>query len=413
MRREAQVSNRSGFAFVDLVAITVLVTGIAALSAPVFLAGSRVSNERAAVASLAAITAAQADLRSNDHDGNRVMDFWTADLFGLYGMIPLEGVAIIVPKDSDSAGNYLKLLEPSLAAADGRTDQALYGNAEFASSIGLGSPRRGYVFRALHNEVTGGTATTLLNDTDGAAQFYGPCHDCDRFAYIAFPVSLKSGRAAYVINEDNTVWKYLLPSKYVATFTGAAGAATDSTSKTSGVGLTEEFTMTAESGQGTFPAAPASIGCSKADGESWPRWDHLLKGVTLSLSDAIDKGMAESGEGTVLFAEFELDGGKVVCAMEFTKGKEVVAATLELKNGRVVDKETSTDDPSARIKDFKVTAKRAIAAALEKAPGQALAVELRTQKEKPVIQVRIWSKGKLKVVVVNGDTGSVIAVEDR
>src|SRR6185503_3205962 len=271
-----------------------------------------------------------------------------------------------------------------------------------------------YVFRALHNEVTGGTATTLLNDTDGAGQFYGPCHDNDRFGFIAFPTSVKSGKAIYVVNEDNTIWKYLLPSGYTATFAGAAGAATDSTSATAGKGLAEEFTLTAASGEGTYPSAPARIGCSNVDREPPVDWEAVLKGATVTLSEAIDKGLKETGDGTVLLAEIEPDGKKTICAMDIAKGKELVAATLDLKDGTVDEKVTASDDQSGTAKEFKVTAKRAIEIALEKTPGKALAVELYvTYLKEPTIRVRIWSDGKLKMVVVNGEDGSVIIDKRR
>jgi len=65
------------------------------------------------------------------------------------------------------------------------------------------------------------------------------------------------------VNEDNTIWKFNLPATYVAAFTGTSGAATDSSSATTVTG-TAEFTLGA-AGTGTFPAAPASIGCSKMD----------------------------------------------------------------------------------------------------------------------------------------------------
>jgi uncharacterized membrane protein YkoI len=399
--------NRSGFAFVDLVIVTALAAGVAAVSVAPFLAGGRLANERAAVNSLKGITVAEADFRSNDRDGNRTMDFWTADLFGLYGMIGITGAAIAYPEDSTDGSNCIKLIEPSLAAADGRTDHELYGNVEFASSVGFGRPKRGYLFRALHNEVTGGTATTLLNDTDGARQFYGACHDSDRFGFIAFPVSLKTGKSAFVVNEDNTIWSCILPGGYKATFTGSAGAATDSTSTTAGEGLAAEFTLTAASGQGTFPAAPAGIGCSQVRGDPPIDWEAVLKRAELSLSESIDLMLKETGEGTVLLAEIEPDGERSVCAIDIAKGKDVVAATLDLKDGRILVSESATDDQSGLAKGVKVTAKRAIEAALKEAPGQAVAVELRTHKGQPVIQVKIWSEGRLKVAAVNGETGSV------
>ena len=257
--------KKKGFTLIELMIVIAIIAVIAAIAIPGLLAAQRSSNERNASTSLKTVTTAQADFRSNDRDGNRTMDFWTADVFALYGMIGITGANTAAPADSATASNIIKLLEPSLAGADGRTDQALYGNVEFAGAIVSGSVKAGYAFRALHSEVTGGTATTLLNDTDGASQFYGACHDNDRFGFIAFPASLNSGKLAFVVNEDNTIWKYNLPATYTAAFTGCASTATNSTSTTAGTGLAAEFTLTTASGQGTFPAAPASVGCSKMD----------------------------------------------------------------------------------------------------------------------------------------------------
>jgi prepilin-type N-terminal cleavage/methylation domain-containing protein len=256
---------RKGFTLIELMIVIAIIAVIAAIAIPGLLAAQRSSNERNASTSLKTITTAEADFRSNDRDGNRMQDFWTVDVYALFGMVGISGSNTAPPADSATASNIIKLLEPSLAGADGRTDHALYGNVEFGPAIVNGSPKAGYIFRALHNEVTGGSSTPLLNDTDGASQFYGLCHDVDRFAFISFPQSLNSGKLLFVVNEDNTIWKYNLPSTYSSTFTGTAGAGTDSTSTTSGANLAPEFTLTAASGQGTFPAAPASVGCSKMD----------------------------------------------------------------------------------------------------------------------------------------------------
>ncbi len=256
--------NRKGFTLIELMIVIAIIAVIAAIAIPGLLAAQRSSNERNASTSLKTITTAQADFRSNNRDGNRTSDFWTADVYALYGLIGITGSNTAAPADSATASNIIKLLEPSLAGADGATQQALYGNVEFAGAIVNGSVKAGYSFRALGNEVTGGTGTTLLNDTDGASQFYGACHDNDRFGYIAFPASLNSGKLCFVVNEDNTIWKYNLPAAYATTFAGASGASTDSASTTGGTGLATEFTLGA-AGTGTFPAAPASVGCSKMD----------------------------------------------------------------------------------------------------------------------------------------------------
>jgi len=162
---------KKGFTLIELMIVIAIIAVIAAIAIPGLLAAQRSSNERNGSTSLKTVTTAQADFRSNDRDGNRTMDFWTADVYALYGMIGITGSSTAISADSANAGNIIKLLEPSLAGADGATQQALYGNVEFAGAIVNGSVKAGYAFRALGNEETGGTSTTLLNDTDGAGQF--------------------------------------------------------------------------------------------------------------------------------------------------------------------------------------------------------------------------------------------------
>jgi prepilin-type N-terminal cleavage/methylation domain-containing protein len=255
---------RKGFTLIELMIVIAIIAVIAAIAIPGLLAAQRSSNERNASTSLKTITTAEADFRSNDRDGNRTMDFWTLDVYALYGMMGITGSSTAPPADTASAVNVIKLLEPALAGADGLTNQAEYGNVTFGTAIVNGAPKAGYVFRALHTEeTTGGTATTLLNDTDGAGQFYNATHDTDRFAFIAFPMSLNSGKLLFVVNSDNTIWKFNLPSTYQAMFTGTGGTATDSTSTTTVTG-SALFSLGA-AGTGTFPAAPAAAGCSKMD----------------------------------------------------------------------------------------------------------------------------------------------------
>jgi len=250
---------RKGFTLIELMIVIAIIAVIAAIAIPGLLAAQRSSNERNASASLKTVTSAQADFRANDRDGNRVNDFWTLDVYALYGLTPITGALAAPPADNAAATDMIKLIEPSVAGADGLTSDASYGNIPIATAIVTGSVKAGYVFRALHQEVTGGVATTLLNDTDGAT-FYGAVHDPDRYGFIAFPLSMNSGKLCYVVNEDNTIWRYNLPSTYLATYVNTV----PSTSTTAGAGLAAEFTLGA-AGTGIFPAAPPSIGCSKMD----------------------------------------------------------------------------------------------------------------------------------------------------
>jgi len=250
---------RKGFTLIELMIVIAIIAVIAAIAIPGLLAAQRSSNERNASASLKTITSAQADFRANDRDGNRVNDFWTQDVYALYGLTPITGALAAPPADNAAATDMIKLIEPSVAGADGLTVDANYGNIPIATAIVTGSVKAGYIFRALHNETTGGVSTTLLTDTDGAT-FYGAVHDPDRYAFIAFPLSMNSGKLCYVVNEDNTIWRYNLPSTYLATFTNGV----PSTSTTAGAGLAADFTL-GVAGTGNFPAAPPSIGCSKMD----------------------------------------------------------------------------------------------------------------------------------------------------
>ena len=140
---------KKGFTLIELMIVIAIIAVIAAIAIPGLLAAQRSSNERNASTSLKTVTTAQADFRSNDRDGNRSMDFWTADVYALYGMIGITGSSTAAPADSATASNIIKLLEPSLAGADGRTDQALYGNVEFSGAIVNGSVKAGYAFRAV------------------------------------------------------------------------------------------------------------------------------------------------------------------------------------------------------------------------------------------------------------------------
>jgi uncharacterized membrane protein YkoI len=99
-----------------------------------------------------------------------------------------------------------------------------------------------------------------------------------------------------------------------------------------------------------------------------------------------------------------------VCVIDVAKGKEVVVVTVDLKDGKVLAKETAADDQSKLVKDFKMTAKEAIEAALKKVAGHAVAFERGLHRGRPLIYVRVWSEGKLRLVTVNGEDGAVIGV---
>ncbi len=247
---------RKGFTLIELMIVIAIIAIIAAIAIPGLLAAQRAANERNASASLKTITTAQADFRANDRDGNLVNDFWTLDIFALHGMIPITGGSTTPPADTASASIIIKLVESSVGGADANPSLASYGNITIASSIVIGSPKSGYVYRAFAQEDNGGGASTLLNDTDGA-NFYASCHDRSRFAVMACPDTLSAGKLMFVVNADNAVWKYNLPATYALTYT----AMTDTTGGSTIAGTGQATLNNAD----TFPQSPGALGFGKLD----------------------------------------------------------------------------------------------------------------------------------------------------
>src|SRR4029450_1021468 len=74
-----------------------------------------VSNDRTASVGLKILVTAETDFRANDRDGNRLNDYWTGDVKGLYTL-----TSAVVPgaKANSTLDPSIKLIELSMAAAD-------------------------------------------------------------------------------------------------------------------------------------------------------------------------------------------------------------------------------------------------------------------------------------------------------
>lgn len=126
--------------------------------------------ERSASTTLKTLTTAQADFRANDRDGDRICQFWRADVAGLYVLAPNGGEAI-------------KLIELSAAAADDRPRTNIQKWA-------VKSSKAGYWFRAIRHV-----------DEDPKAP------DPDRFAFCAFPDTPSAGKYLFIVDETNTIYR--------------------------------------------------------------------------------------------------------------------------------------------------------------------------------------------------------------
>ena len=133
------------------------------------------NNERKASAALKMLATAQADFRANDSDGNKVQDYWTADVVGLWRSVRM------VPR--------------GIAEADAFPLKGLVDNPK---------PYHGYYFRVLKGDLH--FDLTYNQDTDGSGR---EVHNSSRFGFCAYPVEFGStGRWTFIINENNTIFKF-------------------------------------------------------------------------------------------------------------------------------------------------------------------------------------------------------------
>lgn len=257
-RSRSVVTGRSGFTLIELMIVIAIIAVLAAIAVPSLLAAQRASNERNASASLKTFLTSEADFRANDRDGNGLADFWTLDVFGLYGIVPLLPGSVTLPPDSTSVNDAIRLMEPSIAGADGASfaETAEYGNVTIQNSVANGAPKANYIFRMFANQDNGGGATTMRTDTDGP-NYYGDCHDFGRFAVAAFPI-INGYSRMFMVSQDGTMYRYDLPPGYTATY-NPMGTGVDSTSSLTGTG------QVGLDDADTFPAAPEAFGCAKLD----------------------------------------------------------------------------------------------------------------------------------------------------
>jgi hypothetical protein len=176
------------------------------LAAPMERAATS-AREMSAAASLKTLAIAEADFRANDRDGNRVNDFWVADVSGLYRIDPGNGP--------------IGLVEQSVAMADARPCLALEKSGrlpgvpkEHASqlgAVGKAAPKNGYWFAAVEK----------YQDEKGAEVRYDEGNGRNRSAFglCAYPAEYgKTGKFTFLLGEENVLWRKDTGGKPVLVF---------------------------------------------------------------------------------------------------------------------------------------------------------------------------------------------------
>ena len=192
--------QRRGFTLIELMIVIAIIAIIAAIAIPGLLQSQRAANERNASASLKSIATAEIDFRSNDRDQNRVNDFWTGNVWGLY--------SIQTSTDDSSWQPCGKYIDMSLAAADNFAASDIKGSGtgwywqiDDATKPTAG-PKAGYWYYALDSDASSGSAVTYKVDTDGTGKLV---HNASSFGFGCYPDTLGAGRSLFMINEGATL----------------------------------------------------------------------------------------------------------------------------------------------------------------------------------------------------------------
>ena len=199
--------TQRGLTLVEVIVIVALVLLVAFLAIPTNICCSqRASNERNATTTLKTIAAAEADFRANDRDGNHVNDYWTANVSGLYTMTSGEVKGAEANRTTDPS---IKLIELSAACADLDGVWVSAGGENVPmSKFAPSSAKAGYWFTALKSDLSApfGPDASYLQDTSGTPPM-GRVHHLTRFGFVALPDSEPSGKYAFLLNENNTLFR--------------------------------------------------------------------------------------------------------------------------------------------------------------------------------------------------------------
>jgi prepilin-type N-terminal cleavage/methylation domain-containing protein len=213
-----------GFTLIELMIVIAIIAIIAAIAIPGLLQSQRAANERSASTSLKTITSAQADFRANDRDGNRVNDFWTANVAGLY---TLTSCAVDGTGATASTDPSIKLIELSLAAADADGTSYPAGNENVPiTSYTIVSAKAGYWYQALQSDASSAAPDNDYTQNTGGSEDQGNVHNASKYGVASFPDSTGSGKFAYIVNENNTIFRRALTASVKASSSSPPGVTT-------------------------------------------------------------------------------------------------------------------------------------------------------------------------------------------
>jgi hypothetical protein len=194
-----------GLKVLEILAAVALLALLGFVILPPFLFVRHSNNERSSSTTLKTLASAEAHFRANDCDGNRVNDFWTADVKGLYTMTSAVGPGATPHNPADPS---VKLIELSLACADADGTFFSAGGENLAiSHFATVSSKAGYWYAALKSDLSTTPPTVYAQVTQGKP-LMGSVHHQSSFGFVAMPEVLsKKDKYIFMVNENNTLFR--------------------------------------------------------------------------------------------------------------------------------------------------------------------------------------------------------------
>lgn len=187
-------NRRAGFSLLELMIVISIIAVLFAIGVVGFLSIRRASNEKATGASLKSLTTAEESFKNNDLDQNRISDYWTGDVSGLYAIrvIGSTGKSIMALNDIGLAS-----ADTDALAAGGYTN----GTVEHTGIPMAAQPKSGYWYQAMVRDEQG---ADLRVDTDG----FGAVHNNGAHGFCAVPANYGiTGSYCYIISSGNAVFR--------------------------------------------------------------------------------------------------------------------------------------------------------------------------------------------------------------
>lgn len=191
------MNTRRGFTLIELMIVIAIIAVIAAIAIPGLIASQRAANERNASASLKTFTSAEVDFRSNDRDNNKIQDFWTRDVSGLYTLCPI------------GSDQPVKLIDLSLCGADsnplGTAPTPSVSDHIDNSYFTIRAPKASFWYLALENDDSG---QPYAGASFGIAPFTDlPWFHRTKFGFLTYPENYSAGRQIFIVNEVHAVFR--------------------------------------------------------------------------------------------------------------------------------------------------------------------------------------------------------------